>query len=254
MQCCRRRLHALVSLPSKSISFALQRITLLRSAEPSQRNSSNVSGSMGASNDEAGASQTVDEVSCFGTGMEVTCSASYDDGPGDEAAAAPSGNGSAERAAPEALQSAQPAQPAEEALSGFQQVLAAALLVSPFFFWGTSMVGMKVTAFQNVKTTHSHCSNLPSLVRLHAPWHAYHPATPQLPDVQSCIRSHLTLFFCWHPTCNTKGTDAGGSYQRGVHRLWRLCPLRNSVFVLLCPQAKKLCGRRCWRRTPAPCL
>ena len=63
------------------------------------------------------------DMSCMGTGMDVTCS--VDEGPGLQ--------GAREGAAD-----------AEASTSGLQQLAALLLLISPFFFWGTSMVAMKV--------------------------------------------------------------------------------------------------------------
>lgn len=74
-------------------------------------------------------------IDCVSTGMDVRCFISDDD---------------ATTAAPKVGVSAAPAAPrtAAAAASGeggpMMQLLGAALLVSPFFFWGTSMVAMKV--------------------------------------------------------------------------------------------------------------
>ena len=138
----------------------LQHSTFLRTAQPSRQDSSNVSSSAEGTNNEAGSLRAADASSSR---------ASLDDGAGDmpdEFAIVPSGNGSIETAAGEAFQSSQPAQPPDDApplLSGVQKVLAAALLVSPFFFWGTSMVGMKVSVSpiwaQPRRPSHSHRSS-----------------------------------------------------------------------------------------------
>jgi hypothetical protein len=75
-------------------------------------------------------------IDCVSTGMDVQCFITDD----DETTAAPKVDGSAAPAAPRTAAAA--------AASGeggpLMQLLGAALLVSPFFFWGTSMVAMKV--------------------------------------------------------------------------------------------------------------
>lgn len=75
-------------------------------------------------------------IDCVATGMDVQCFISDDDEPASAAAA----QGSPAQAAPKTAAAA--------AASGeggpLMQLLGAALLVSPFFFWGTSMVAMKV--------------------------------------------------------------------------------------------------------------
>lgn len=123
-------------------AHALQHPALAPSAQPSQRDSSDAGSGSTGSTAEATASRDGEELSCFGTGMDVTCTASFDDGPAVKAA-----NGSADTAAAGGLESSDATQPAEEAppvLSGVAKVLSMAVLVSPFALWGTSMVGMKV--------------------------------------------------------------------------------------------------------------
>ena len=137
----------------------LQRSTILRSTQPSRQDSSNASSSAEATNNEAGPVRAADAISSR---------ASLDDAAGDmpdEVGLVPNGNGSIETAAGEAFQSSQPAQPPDEAaplLSGLQKALAAALLVSPFFFWGTSMVGMKVSVSIIFNTAPETCSRSPA--------------------------------------------------------------------------------------------
>jgi hypothetical protein len=80
-------------------------------------------------------------IDCVATGMDVQCFISDDD---DAPAAAPSRAG-----APASTAAPPPKTAAAAAASGeggtLMQLLGAALLVSPFFFWGTSMVAMKVS-------------------------------------------------------------------------------------------------------------
>ena len=75
-----------------------------------------------------------DEISCFATGMDVTCTASFDDMPNPI-------TGSTEQPAADGIELAEQ----QPLLSAGAQLLSSLLLVSPFFFWGTSMVGMKVS-------------------------------------------------------------------------------------------------------------
>lgn len=73
------------------------------------------------------------DIECFGTGMDVTCSASFDEGADIPLT-------SLEQAAASAADLAE--QPA--GALGAAALLSTLVLISPFFFWGTSMVGMKV--------------------------------------------------------------------------------------------------------------
>lgn len=130
-------------------------------AQGSQQDSSTDAGSASTSSAASGAaaSQKADagDISCFGTGMDVTCTASYDDGQAAMDVPA-SGSGTADpvaassslEQAASSLEQTVRAQPAIEdtppMLSGIAQVLSVVLLLSPFFFWGTSMVGMKMLA------------------------------------------------------------------------------------------------------------
>lgn len=88
------------------------------------------------------------QVECVATGMDVQCFI-----PDDEAAAAAATQSSTAAARPTAGPAA-PKTAAAAAASGeggpLMQLLGAALLVSPFFFWGTSMVAMKVRAGRTV--------------------------------------------------------------------------------------------------------
>lgn len=144
----------------------LQHGTILLSAQPSRQDSSNASSSAEGTNNEAGSVRAADATSSR---------ASLDNGAGDmpdEIAIVPNGNGSIETAGGEAFQSSQPAQPPDETaplLSGLQKALAAALLVSPFFFWGTSMVGMKVSVSIILSTA---LATVASLLQLLAQLHA----------------------------------------------------------------------------------
>lgn len=71
--------------------------------------------------------------------MDVTCTASFDEtGAPEEGSLITSG---ATRPPPEGIELAEQ----RPVLSLAAQALSAALLVSPFFFWGTSMVGMKAS-------------------------------------------------------------------------------------------------------------
>ncbi|BDA41355.1 WAT1-related protein At3g02690, chloroplastic [Coccomyxa sp. Obi] len=98
-------------------------IFLARVARSSSGNEQNGNGVRPDANAMRGAEQ--EEISCMGTAMDVTCS--YDGGD--------TGNGAADAAKGE-----------ETNLSTLQQLGALLLLISPFFFWGTSMVAMKVLA------------------------------------------------------------------------------------------------------------
>ncbi len=87
-------------------------------------------------------------MSCFATGMDVTCTVSFDENeaPKEENPI----TGSTERPASDGIELVEQ----QPVLSTAAQVLSAALLVSPFFFWGTSMVGMKASCILRV-TAHS---------------------------------------------------------------------------------------------------
>lgn len=79
-------------------------------------------------------------IDCVATGMDVQCFISDDDETAQAAAPGTAGCAPSTAAAPKTAAAA--------AASGeggpLMQLLGAALLVSPFFFWGTSMVAMKV--------------------------------------------------------------------------------------------------------------
>lgn len=88
-----------------------------------------------------GEEQPQRDVECVATGMDVMCEINYDGG----------GNG-----AGPASSSHQPPQADEEG-SFMARALSTALLISPFFFWGTSMVAMKVRAVWSVRRAVLHC-------------------------------------------------------------------------------------------------
>lgn len=101
-----------------------------------------------ASNGNGNGKQGVPEgqhVDCVATGMDVQCFITDDDD-SSAAASSTSATTSTKKAAP--TTAAAPRTAAAAAASGeggpLMQLLGVALLVSPFFFWGTSMVALKV--------------------------------------------------------------------------------------------------------------